>query len=1127
MPLQLLIGSSGSGKSFKLYKDIISKSMENELENYLVIVPEQFTMQTQKDIVMLHPQKGTMNIDILSFMRLAHRIFTEISFSQKLILDDIGKTMMLRKVIEEKKDELTLFSSNVRKQGFISELKSLISEFYQYSITDEEIEKMINKTENKPLLNAKLKDIRVIFNGFKHMIEEKYITAEEILDILRGVIKYSDIIKNGSIYLDGFTGFTPSQYKLLEELMKYSKKIVITITIDVRVLTNTNDDFSIFHLSKKTINRLNNISQSAGIIREKDILINDKVPHRFKNCIPLAELEKNLFRYPYKEYLEEQDNISIHLCKNPISEVKYISHEILELIKQGFRYKDIAIVTGDINTYGNIIKRVFDDVRIPYFLDNKKSMLSNPLVELITSSLEVITRDFTYESMFRYLRCGLCDISNEDIDILENYVLALGIKGYKRWKMEWIRQFKSRDEIDLDKLNEIRTNVMKPIITLRKTLNGKKSVKEFTIELYNFILSLDIQRKLENYSIYFGNINEKMLEKEYKQIYKIAIDILEKIVDLLGDSYITANEYRQILISGFEEASIGVIPPGVDQVVAGDIERTRLKDIKALFFIGVNDTIVPKSGANTGILSDLDRELLISNDMELAPTNRLETLTTYFYLYLNLTKPQDRLYICYSKLDSNGKAMRPSNIITKINKIFPNLKITQEQETINIDEINTESSGIELIAEGLREYVNNNTNKKWMELFNWYYNNPLWKDKITELINASTYTNKENKISKAVSNAIYGKQLINSVTRLEKYASCAYSHFLKYGLQLMEREIYKLGALDLGLLFHSSLENFSNKLREENLDWADISEEKREELVAQSVAESTDEYGNYILKSSKRNEYAINRITRIINRTVWAISEHIKHGKFKPNNYEIKFSSYDNLDALNIPLSKDENIFLQGQIDRVDKYDNGENIYLKIVDYKSGNAKFELESVYYGLQFQLMIYLNAAVEIESKINPDKNIIPAGIFYYNIKDPLVDREGTKENIDLEILKKLKVDGLVNDDPNIIKLLDDAIGSSSNILPVGIKKDGSYTERSKIASTSQFSQLSNHVYKNIKEIGEAILSGVIEINPYAKDNKTSCEYCEFKEICSFDLKLPNNEYRKLPKIEEDKIWEILAQ
>lgn len=1144
MSLQLILGSSGTGKSFTLYQDMIKNSIKNEDLNYLIIVPEQFTMETQKDLVAMHPRHGIMNIDVLSFLRLANRVFEQKGGNDRLILEDTGKNMILRKVVQEKKKELILFEANVKKQGFITELKSMLSEIFQYSIHEEQLEHMLEITGHKPVLNCKIKDILTVFTGFKEFLSEKYITEEEILDVLSYLIEDTPFIKDSVICLDGFTGFTPSQYKLVTMLMKHSRKLIVTMTIDSREnMSRLDEEFKLFHLSKKTIHKLREIAIEEKVELDKDIILGGKgTPYRFRDSPALQALERNLFRYPFTCFEEEQEDVQVYEAKDTTGEVLYIVKELKKLIREkGYRYRDIAIVTGDIGSYGRVIEKELEREDIPCFIDNKRDILSNPFVELIRSVLDVVIQGYSYESMFRFLRCGMTEFDREDIDCIENYVIALGIRGKARWKQNWERKYRIKKEIDFEHLNHIRVMIVESLESIEKVLTKKgNTVEDFTRGLYDFIVSLRAEEKLRYYRGIFKENKDLLRDKEFSQVYQIVIDLLDKMTELLGGEIVTPKEYAEILTSGLEEAKVGLIPPGTDQIVVGDMERTRLKDIKVLFFAGVNEGNVPKASGNGGIISDTERQLLSSLKVELAPTRRESTYLGQFYLYLNLTKPRNKLYITYSKSGTDGKALRPSYLIGKLKALFTKLEITEEGTKVkDLDSILGGRGGMDYLREGIRAYKYEEMSPEWKELFSWYFKKEEFKDDLIKMIDGAFYVNKEKGLSKAVAHMLYGNEVTSSVTRLEQYASCAFAHFLEYGMELSKRAEYQIAVPDLGNIFHNAIDLFSNRLLSSEYDWDTVPEEVRDEFVRDSVIEAAADYGNTILKSSKRNEYIINRVERITKRTVWALCEHIKQGDFKPSGFELQFSYMDSLETVQIPLSDTERMRLKGRIDRIDTCSDGENVYVKVIDYKSGNKAFDIVALHYGLQMQLVVYLNAALEMTEIKNPGKNVIPAGIFYYHIDDPVINKmmEGedseVKDSVEGAILKELKLNGMVNDDLTIAGLMDKTLLNSegeprpsakSTIIPVELNKDGTPSKRSNMASKKQFDLMERYTRQKMKELGQEMVNGGAEVNPYKFQDRTACDYCDYKGVCGFDTKLPGNTFRKLKKYEKEEIWDM---
>ncbi len=1123
MSLQLFLGSAGSGKSYQMYHDIIEESRQHRETNYLVIVPEQFTLQTQKDIVTMHPEHGVMNVDILSFLRFAYRIFDEIGGYDAPVLEDTGKSMVLRKVISEKRKELILFGTNVKKPGFIGELKSVLSELYQYNIRPEDFNKLQEISEKKPVLQAKLKDLLTIYEGFRDFMKERYITAEELLVVLEEAIDHSEWIKGTVICLDGFTGFTPCQYQVLRKMLRYANKVMITVTIDPsEELQDNAKEHQLFGLSKKTIQKLYKLAQEEKVTIEEPIYAESRnqlgVPYRFLNSEALASLERNLFRHPYQPFEKEQKDITVHVAKDSEGEIDFVTREIKRLVREeGYRYKDIAVVSGNVEEYGRIAKRSLTLAGIPCFVDYKKDILNNPFVELLRSAITIVSEDYSYEGVFRFLRTGLTELSEEDIDLLENYVLATGIRGSRRWREPFAVRYRSREPLDLERINRARSYLIEVMDPLYDTLKDKeKTLRDYTAALHELGVRLRIEQKLEGYRIHFAEEKQTLIAKEFEQVYKIIMDLYDQMVLLLGPEKCSLQEFKEILDTGFVEVKVGLIPPGVDEVVVGDTERTRLKNIKALFFIGVNEGIIPKAIGSGGILSDIERELLINNEIELAPTKRQQAFTEQFYIYLNMTKPQSRLYITYHKVNEEGKSSNPSFLIGKLKQLFPLMELHDEDENSEKTEHILKDDGLAYLIQGLRRYHGKELGDRWKELY-LYYRSDEEKDRILrKLIQGAFYVNKERGISKEAALLLYGMELKGSVTRLERYAGCAFAHFMNYGLSLEERREYKLAIPDIGNIFHNAIDNFSKRLDAGPYTWHTIPEEVREQWAVECVQRAVEDYENSFLRSTKRNEYLVTRMERITIRTLWALCNQIRQGAFEPAGYEMPF--------YHIP---DSTLTLQGRIDRLDLYEDEDKVYVRVIDYKSGNTFFDIQSVYYGLQQQLSVYLSAAIGYLAQQYPQKKIVPSGIFYYHIDDPIVTKSDQAEE---DIYKSLRMNGLVNADSKVVALMDQKLagpdgtlkpGTKSEIIPVETNKEGGLAKRSSVADTKQINALVDYVNQKLREDGNQILSGDTRLNPYRTDKKTACDYCEYRQACGFDSRLPGHEYRSLAKKSTEEI------
>ena len=1140
MSLRFYFGPSGSGKSHRIYEEIMQRAAQEPGRNFLIIVPDQFTMQTQKDLVMRSDRGGILNIDVLSFGRLSHRILEEVGTKEMPVLDDTGKSLVLQKIAADLKEQLPAMGSLLHKQGYIHEVKSAISEFMQYGISTQDMDKLIASAEKRGALAMKLRDLKTLYRGFQDYIRDHFITTEETLDVLRRSLVKSKILPDSVVVFDGFTGFTPIQNRLIQELMRVCEETIVTVTIGEEEDPYQMDgEQKLFHLSKKTVADLVKLAAEAEVTRGEDVFVKGG-PNRFTEAPALCYLEQNLFRYQYEPYTEKQCEIRMFEALSPREEVHQTALYIRKLIREeGLTYRDIAVVIGDLEGYASYVETEFGQLEIPCFLDRTRGIVLNPMIEYIKSALQLYIRDFSYDTVFHFLRSGMADISREEIDELENYVIRTGARGYRTYsrlftrKTEEMQQGSGQEDTEraeetMERLNRIRQQFADTVEILHMAPRAKAG--EYVDHLYDFLEQNQVQQKLLNYQQRFEQEGDLAKAREYAQIYRLVMDLLDQIYELLGEEEISLQEFADILEAGFGEITVGTIPQNVDRIVVGDMERTRLKQVKVLFFLGVNDGNIPKNASKGGIISDMDREFLIESGTEMAPSPRQQMYIQRLYLYLNMTKPSERLYLSYAKVNSDGKGIRPSYLIDTVRKLFPQLAVEYPQNRSRLEQIEGRQEGARYLAEELREYADGTLREEERQdfylMYRAYEADPEGRDRLTA---AAFRRYKESGLSRIVARALYGRQLENSVSRLETYAACACRHFLQYGLSLQEREEFGFEVSDMGNVYHAVLENFAGKLAESGRTWWDFDENFATQAIKEAVEGYAATYGETVLYSSARNEYAITRMSRILTRTVLTLQQHLKQGSFQPDDYELSFRFAENLDSIHVDLSEEEKMHLQGRIDRIDVSEDAEHVYVKVIDYKSGNKKFDLAALYYGLQLQLVVYMNAAMELESRKHPDKEIVPAALLYYHIDDPTIETpvELTQEQINEEILTKLRMNGVVNSDPAVVERLDRFLQDKSKVIPVEKKKDGSFSARSGILSREELHVVSAYVDTKIRQIGREILDGKIAANPYEKGNEEACTYCAYKKVCGFDGSIPGYEKRQLEDLDKQTLMQRMQE
>lgn len=1133
----MILGAGGTGKSTYVYEKITKEAAVHMDKRYFVIVPDQFTMQTQADMVaMSRPKGGIMNIDVLSFSRLAHRIFEETNAEKKQVLDDTGKNLVLRKLAGEIEEKIPYLSSNMRRDGYIHEVKSAICEFMQYGVLPQQVNELADKCAGKGTLSTKLNELNTLYGRFLDYIKDTYITSEESMDVLAGELPKSKIIRGSVVCFDGFTGFTPVQMKVLVKLMQLCEDVYITLTLEEGKEEGTGKE-DLFSFTSKSYSTIMRAARDNGIPTEPNVYCADN--YRFKDKPQLAHLEKNIFRYPQKPYLGETDRISIYKAANTEDEVRQLAADIRELAGSGVQYREIAVVSGSMPDYENHITRVFERFNIPVYLDKTRAMVMNPMVEFTKSILQVLEKDFDTDSVIRMMKSGLGGWSAYEADVFENFLLGTGVRGYKKYAMQWecLNKKKEPDEKLTTEVNKIRESIldmMKPFEEAGLLKNKKAPVTQYVKALYDVYIAAGVYEQLENYRSLFEKNSDFEKEKEYAQVYRLTMELLEQVYNLLGESTVTTEEFEQILESGFDEITVGTIPQSVDRVIVGDIERSRLKPVKYLFFIGVNDGFIPKKSSKCNILSDLEREYLAGQGAELSPTPQEKMYIQRFYLYSNIVKPSEKLFLSYSLMDNEGKSIRPAYLIGMMKKLFPQLKEQVRDSELGLAQVYNEDELKEFIADRLRMHaqfgLKDNEKKELFEAVDLIRRLGTKGDEalLETMIENSYFRYSDDRLDPKIAGVLYGEMLLGSISKMEQFARCAYSYFLKYGLSLRERQTYSIDNRQMGNILHGVLEEYGKELGKRGLEWFEADEKVSEGILEAALNRWAHEEGE-ILFDSASGRYVYKKMLRVLNKAVNALGYQLKAGSFKIAAMEVEFDYNRPLDEVNAAFDKQQRLKMNGRIDRIDTCEKDDSVYVKIIDYKTGNKDFSLVNLYYGLSLQLVVYMSEGMNKVGRLNRDKKVVPAALLYYRVADSTVDAGDnySEEAINDLIIDSLRTKGIVNRDMDVIAALDGRLEGKSRVIPVSLNKNGEiYESRSKTMNADELKLLEDYAEYKIRNMGNEIISGSISKKPFTEGDTTACDYCEYRDVCGFDGYLEGYEYNEA-SFDERNREEILEQ
>jgi ATP-dependent helicase/nuclease subunit B len=1194
MSSRFIYGRAGSGKTRFCLNEIKSKIAAGATQPLVLLVPEQFTFQAERDLISVLETGGILKTEVLSFRRLAFRVFNETGGITYPHIHPAGKCMILYRILDKMRDSFQVFSRSADRQGFVNTLSTLITEFKRYNVTPEALENAGKGLEEDNPLKGKLMELTSIYALFEKTLAERYRDSDDDLTLASEKLVSTSLYDGAEIWIDGFAGFTPQEYGVIGQLMKKSQRVNISFCTDCLEGEGVSSDTDIFSSIKTAYRKLVKMAKENGIPVEPAVILNNEPLFRFSRSPELSHLERHLYAYPYKTYREKTQDVSLFSSVNIFSEIEACARDIVRLCKdRGLRYRDIAVVTGNLSGYEKLIEVIFAEYGIPCFIDRKVDIVNHPLVRLILSMLDIFIENWSYEAVFRYLKTGLTGIDQDSIDRLENYVLACGIRG-SRWtdEQEWRmipdlipdeKSLEAQREL-LENINRIRASVCAPLLEFREKTKGRKKASEFCASLYDFLCTLGVPERIEDSIERFrksGNLN---LANEYSQVWNIVMEVFDQTVEVMGDETFGIERFANILKIGFGEYKIGLIPAALDQVLVGSIERSRSHEIKALYILGANDGVFPPAAAEEGILSDQDRAVLNNAGIELASDTRTRAFDGQYLVYRALTTAGSYLRISWPIADHEGRTLRPSLVVSRLRKLFPAIT-----ETSNIFPYGSASEEMELLScrapafksmvSALRQRADGKEiHPVWQGVYRWFAAQEEWKQKCQAARAAFQYKNLAQPVSRDKIAALYGDPAVSSVSRLEKYTACPFAFYVQYGLGARERKVYSLRPPDVGTFMHAVIERFSRLVSEGDisssgnglspddggckgdshlplsgrcsgceasvegnlgfpsedktakpvLSWRDFDRDWCSAKVSEIVDEMLQKMQGAGIAASKRYTALTLRLKRVVSRAVWLIAEHIRRSSFNPVEYEVGFGENGKYPPITIELDSGEKICLTGRIDRVDALKTEDGTYLRIVDYKSGSRDFKLSDIFYGLQIQLITYLDAIWENGDK-DANKPMLPGGMLYFKIDDPIVKGNGkmAEEEIEKAIMKQLKMRGLLLADVKLIREMDNSIEGASLIIPATINKGEVLGKNTSAATMEQFKLLRKYVRRLLKDLCGEMMKGNVSIKPYKKKGTTSCKYCSFSPVCQFDTAMKENSFKLLYDKDNDEVWGLMAQ
>ncbi len=1139
MTLRMITGRSGTGKTYTIEQEIAGDLRKDPIGRPIIlIVPDQMSYSMEHSLAAEFGLHGMVRAQVLTFKRLAWRVLQETGGITRREVDAFGYRMLIRSVLEENREDFTLFRQAADKRGFTEQVEGVLKEFSRYCLdfsTLSGLHAELTAAAAPRSLIDKAGDLSLLLEKVEERLGTGYVDSEGHLALLTEQIRFSDYVKEADIYIDGFELLTNREHEIIRELLKYARRVTVALPTDDTA--DHTEDHELFYSPVRTKQILTELARSEAVDIEPELRLSETM--RFRNP-DVRHLEAQFDRYPARLSQSEGD-VRVIEAADRRAELHAVARTIRELVRNGKRYQEIAVLYRQPDVYDELIATIFPLYDIPVFISRKKPMLHHPLIEFTRSVLEAVTGNWSYEAIFRAVKTDLFFPYGEDrklwrerADRLENYVLAHGIHGRRwfdedRWRVKKYRGLELHTDVQTDEelamqaeLHSVRDLIREPLESFGRKMKRAKNGRQAAEALFAFMEELHVYDKIISLRAEEEAAGRLLGASEHEQAWTGWINVLDQFVLMFGETDMPAKEAIRVLDEGFDTLEFARIPPSLDQVTVMTIDLATFLNIDEVFVIGVNDGVLPQRIDNEGLLSDADRQWFESIGIELAPSAKTRLMDETYKAYRAFTAAAEGLTVTYPIADEAGKALIPSLYIPRLGQIFDGLEIeTAAADPLDLPEsadslayISHPRPTLPYASAQLRNFETGaRLSPLWRAVIAYYEEDPLWGSILAGIQGTRKAGTATERLAPAITHDLYGETLSSSVSRVESYYSCPFQHFASYGLGLRERTEFTLEAPAIGDLFHAALKWVSDEMMRTGASWAGLSKQDSFRLAHDAVDRIAPFFFHRILLTTNRHLYIKRKLTHIIQRTIAALSSQANTSTFHPVAVEVGFGPGEQMPPLSIPLKRGGQMNLRGRIDRVDAAEIDGRTYLRIVDYKSSSKALNLTEVYYGLSLQMLTYLDVALEHADdwiQLQAD----PAGMLYVHVHNPMIRsiQELSDEAVEQEMLKSFTMKGYVLEDLSVVKGMDSNIEQVSTVIPARVKKDGSFYATSKVLAPDDMQLLRSAVRTRHQRAGDAMLAGDTRVYPYRLKDRMPCMHCPYQGVCQFDKTDPDAVYRQ---------------
>ena len=1107
MSLNCVIGEAIYNKDKYIYNK--AADLENQGFFPVIFVPSQARMTAEEAYMKYTGKSGMVNTYITTLSRYILKTLDSVKLNKEYITDET-KRMYIKQIINENRGILTLFSNVIDKPSFVDLVISYIDSIKKEDI---DISKIDDMTDINNLTKEKLKEICNICQVVEERLNEKYIDSLDILEIFcEHISKESKGLKNTEIFFHGYNNFSKREFDVIKTFLKLGLNVTVSLTLPSDMISYTENPGGIFEIAYETYGQLTKLAKECKT-SFNNVMELDKI----KTQKDIEYLIQNIFSARYSKYDKRSENILLRLEKNSNYEIEEIAKDIICKTRKdnNLRFRNFAIYTNNFEEYEFCIKRIFADYGIAYSFDDTSEVeFSNFAIYLLTL-LKIIQNGIDINSLFVLLKTGLFDITKEDLNYFENYVLEFGIKGYmlsKNFKRNNKEDSLQDTVYDLDRLNILREKIIKYITEFGNEINYSMTAKEMIEKIYNHLIENKI---VDRYEVEIDNTTDLSVKQSdlKRQVITVIYDVFDNISMVCGNDKISLKTFIEMFEFGIKDKTIKTIPMTVDQVEICDINKTRILPKKYVYFIGAYENGLPSTSNEDVMFSDKELKALKEKQIELKQDSITRTNMALFNVYLALATAEEKIKISMPSSKITGEPLRMGIILNEIKRLF-NVNVTGNITGADVERLEFDKSTDRVVFRKLLEDIVKVSNedvvdkKELQRLYNIYeyFANVKEEKKYSDILE---YSRKDDNLSEEVLSELYKNDLNSSVSKLETFKRCPFSYYANYILNIKPLKRYKMTVMDMGTLMHDVLEQFSKWLMERSYLWQQVVTEEKINLLAKEKIDTIVDkiFAEKYIKYKDNNRYIVLKsgLKRKMFKIISIIATSFNQSEFKPLGYEIEFRDGGLYSPIEVNLENGKTMHLIGKIDRVDTACINDKIYVRIVDYKSSNRTISLNDIKEGISLQLMTYMSALVNNGKNIDVSKEIVPAAINYFSLKTNIKrisEYEQDEEKINKQLIKEMKLKGIYLSDVKVLEGLDRKYkDTNSSFIDVNSRN---INDKNKVISEEEFRKECKDIQEILKEIGKQITQGITKIKPKKCNGKMPCEYCEYMNICRKDIR-----------------------